>query len=81
MDNDIVDTLNALYTKIATEQNARIEADLTSILGDLRGMTKAEIGSLGYEIVYQQLPGIFVDEYRGIRRRGKWVIDHFPHWA
>jgi hypothetical protein len=74
------DLINEHVTRFMREENARIERELIFVLGWRVRLPRSVIRGLGYEIVYQTPPIGGGSVYRGIRRHGKWVIDHHADW-
>ena len=67
--------------QVMADENDQIERDLGILLGPRTKWPKWVIRRLGYEVVYQHPPyGVFAQRYRGVRRRGKWLVDHQPSW-
>lgn len=64
----------------AARENNWIEYDLKKVLGKRTRLPKRIIRRLGYEVIYQYSPNTGLQAYRGIRRRGAWLIDHHPEW-
>jgi hypothetical protein len=66
-------------TRLRREQDAQIERDLIRLYGSVR-RAERKLKRKG-ELIYQHAPnGAEFAQYRGIRLRGKWVVDHFPDW-
>ena len=62
-------------------EDQQIESDLLMDL-ERRGVSIAQASEFrDYEVIHQQRPDIIGSTYRGIRRNGEWVIDHYPDWA
>lgn len=63
--------------RLVQEMNDRIEAD---VLGWRTRLPKPVISRLGYEVIYQRPEGSVLEDYRGIMRHGRWLVDHHPDW-
>jgi hypothetical protein len=75
------DIIEDAITRILREQNEQIEEDLLCIMGWRADLPKWLIRRLGYEVVWQQHnPESLLEDYRGIRRRGRWLLDWHPDW-
>ncbi|MET4703081.1 hypothetical protein [Frigoribacterium sp. UYMn621] len=77
-----IEEIIATWTaRIIAEENAQIEGDLMRAMGSHARLPVWIIKRLGYEVVHQKAPnGAVIAEYRGIRRRGQWLVDHHPDW-
>ncbi|WP_043709852.1 hypothetical protein [Leifsonia aquatica] len=73
--------IESFVRSVLENEYAQIEADLLAIPGVHREMTQAEALELGLEVCFQRSREPFRSEYRGIRRRGEWVVDHHPEWG
>ena len=75
-----LDPIREYATRYLKEQHELAEGDLVDILGERASWPAEKIQKLGYEVIWQIAPGAVLEQYRGIRRRGKWVRDLFPDW-
>ena len=81
MTDDMERIIRETALRVATEESERIEADLIRALGWRIHLPHSIIRRMGYEVVYQLAPnGAILINYRGIRRRSMWIIDHYPDW-
>lgn len=64
----------------AEQESTRVENDLRRALGKRTRLPHWALRRLGYEVIYQVSPHSGLQTYRGIRRHGKWLIDHYPEW-
>jgi hypothetical protein len=65
-----------IHEGVQREESAIIERDLKAALGWKARLPKALIRRMGLEVIYQRKGYRAI--YRGIRRNGKWIIDHNP---
>lgn len=75
------DVIVKLVERVIRVENEQIEADLVSVPGVHPGITLKEAGRLSLEVAYQRRASEIRAQYRGIRQRGEWVIDHHPEWG
>lgn len=79
--SEMEDMIREHAARIAAEQKELVEIDLLRVFGSLRRARRKLKADGRYEIVWQKAPnGAVIADYRGILRRGKWLVDRFPDW-
>jgi hypothetical protein len=68
-----------IAASMAAVEQEKVEADLVTLFGPQPWPRRVRRAPL--EIVFQAAPGgRTASQYRGIRRKGRMVVDHFPDW-
>lgn len=85
MATEIEELVREYGTRFLAEQDARAEADILAVTGIngediVRPAVVEYLKTLGIETVFQKSPHDGLEYYRGLRRDGRWLADHFPSW-
>jgi hypothetical protein len=82
---EIEDLIRQYGTRFLADQNERAEADLIALTGVdasviVRPAIVEYLKKLDIEVIFQRSPYDGLEYYRGLRREGRWISDHFPAW-
>lgn len=85
MATEIEELIREYGTRFLAEQDARAEADLRAYTGvepdaAIDPSLAEYLKDKGIEVIYQRSPLDGLEHYRGLRRDGHWLADHFPAW-
>lgn len=85
MATEIEDLIREYGTRFIKEQADQAEADLRAYTGinpdaAIDPSLAEYLKNMDIEVIYQRSPSDGLEHYRGLRRDGRWLADHFPAW-